>query len=48
MTGRTLALTAAALLVPALWGWVVPVLLSRIWPRRPPPPEPRRLPDYEI
>jgi Kef-type K+ transport system membrane component KefB len=28
MTGRTLALTAAALLVPALWGWVVPALLA--------------------
>lgn len=49
MTPRTLALIAAALLVPALWGWLVPSLMVRIWPPRPPAaPERPPLPDYEI
>jgi len=49
VTTRTLALLVAALVVPALWGWLVPLLLSRLWPHRPPrvPPRPP-LPDYEI
>lgn len=49
MTGRTLALLVATLVVPAAWGWLVAVLLPRLWPRRPPrtPPRPP-LPDYEI
>jgi len=43
------ALTVAAIVVPAVWGWLVPPLLARLWPRRPPrvPPRPP-LPDYEI
>src|SRR5690606_21075108 len=38
VTGRTLALVVAALVLPALWGWLVPGLLARAWPRREPPP----------
>lgn len=50
MTGRTLGLLVAAAVVPALWGWLVPPLLARLWPRRRPPQTPPRpvLPDYEI
>jgi hypothetical protein len=49
VTGRTLALLVASALVPALWGWLVPPLLARLLPRRPPAAPPRRpLPDYEI
>jgi hypothetical protein len=48
MTARTLALTIAALVVPALWGWLVPPLLARVWPRRPPDAPRPPLPDYEI
>jgi hypothetical protein len=49
MSGRALALTAAGLLVPPLWGWVLPTLLARVWPPRPPAAPPRPpLPDYEI
>ena len=51
MTGRTLALVVAALVLPALWGWLVPGLLARAWPRREPPPSPGAqppVPDYEI
>lgn len=47
---RALALAIAAAVVPALWGWLVPSLLARGWPRRPPPAAPREpvVPDYEI
>jgi hypothetical protein len=49
VTGRTLALLVAAALVPALWGWLLPPLLVRLRPRRPPTAPPRPpLPDYEI
>jgi hypothetical protein len=50
MTGRTAVLLAAALLLPALWGWFVPALLVRLWPPRPPAEagERRPFPDYEI
>jgi hypothetical protein len=49
MTPRTLALSVAALMVPALWGWLLPPLLARVWPRRSPAAPPRPpLPDYEI
>lgn len=48
MTPRTLALTIAALAVPALWGWLVAPLLARAWPRRSPDTPPPPLPDYEI
>jgi hypothetical protein len=49
VTERTLVLLGAAALVPALWGWLLPPLLVRLLPRRPPtrPPRPP-LPDYEI
>jgi hypothetical protein len=45
---RPLVLTAAALIVPALWGCLVPPLLARVWPRRQLPGERPPLPDYEI
>jgi hypothetical protein len=49
VTGRTLALLVAVALLPALWGWLLPPLLARSWPRRPPATPPRPpLPDYEI
>jgi hypothetical protein len=43
-------LLAATLVVPALWGAVLPPLLVRIWPQRRagPPAAPPPLPDYEI
>lgn len=49
MTGRTLALVVAVIVVPSIWGWFVAIALPRLWPRRPPrtPPRPP-LPDYEI
>jgi hypothetical protein len=49
LPGRTLALLLAAALLPGLWGWLLPPLLARIRPRRPPAASPRPpLPDYEI
>lgn len=48
MTGRTLALAVAAIVVPAAWGWGVAIVLPRLWPRRPPRPPRPPLPDYEI
>jgi hypothetical protein len=43
-------LLVATLVVPGLWGAVLPPLLVRIWPRRGagPPTVPPPLPDYEI
>ena len=49
MTTRTLLLLGAALVLPALWGWILPPLLARVWPRRPPDaPDRPPFPDYEI